>query len=172
LTSFPDILLEHLKRYPLMEVQDLYKLTYQAALGCEHAVVDLEQAHGWLQAELTGLPVGPDEPLIDFISPDGCIARIHLRPFMVYGGDMLQLSRVFLQSAGQYHGTVKLLQKYYQAAIDLSREDRLPFRSHELLGFLSEMEGEGFPAVHHSTTFEGAYKPAYRVIIAQLYPFI
>ena len=34
------LLRNHFNRYPLMQVQDVYKLLHQAAMGSEHAVVD------------------------------------------------------------------------------------------------------------------------------------
>ena len=37
------ILAAHVKRYPRLEIQDLYKLVYQGALGSEHAVSDPAQ---------------------------------------------------------------------------------------------------------------------------------
>jgi hypothetical protein len=46
------ILQDHITRYPRMQIQDLYKLLHQAALGSEHAVLDPESAWLWLAREL------------------------------------------------------------------------------------------------------------------------
>ena len=37
---YKQILAAHVKRYPRLEIQDLYKLVYQGAMGSEHAVSD------------------------------------------------------------------------------------------------------------------------------------
>jgi hypothetical protein len=79
------ILRSHFSRYPLMQVQDLYKLLHQAALGSEHAVRNPETARNWLTRELAEMGDGPPEPLFDPISPGGEIARVHLRPFVAGG---------------------------------------------------------------------------------------
>ena len=74
------ILQDHLARYPKMQARDVYKLLHQAAMGSEHAVTDIASARAWLERELAEIGPGPAEPLVDPISPDGQIARIHLRP--------------------------------------------------------------------------------------------
>jgi len=43
---FQQILTDHLARYPLMRVEDIYKLVHQASLGSEHAVSDVARANG------------------------------------------------------------------------------------------------------------------------------
>jgi hypothetical protein len=40
----------------------------------------------------------------------------------------------------------------------------LPFEPSQMRTFLEKMGRDGFPAVHHSTRYEEAYHPAYRVI--------
>ena len=79
--SFWSLLLGQARRYPLMEVDDLYKLLHQAALGSEHAVADQDSVQKALDAEFASLGPGGDEPLIEPISPDGQIARVHLRTY-------------------------------------------------------------------------------------------
>lgn len=49
--NFQPIALEHCSRYPGLQVEDLYKLVHQAALGSEHAVKDIEVARQWLMRE-------------------------------------------------------------------------------------------------------------------------
>jgi len=38
--SIIPILLNHLKRYPLMAIEDIYKLCHQAAMGPEHLIMN------------------------------------------------------------------------------------------------------------------------------------
>jgi hypothetical protein len=52
-TQLPAVLRAHLARYPELEVQDLYKLLYQAARGSEHAAPDPEAVRLHLTGELS-----------------------------------------------------------------------------------------------------------------------
>jgi len=75
-----DIVLSHLSRYPLAQLEDLYKLYYQASLVSEYALKDVETAREWLNEELDQLGLNQNEPLLETISPDDRIGRVHLPP--------------------------------------------------------------------------------------------
>jgi len=167
LHTFSDIILAHLKRYPLMEVQDLYKLVYQAALGAEHAAMTQDAVHNYLMQELSGLVEGPTEPPVDPISPDGRILRVHLRPLIQSGNDPLKLSRAIWESAQAYHGTAAVLTQYWQAARQLAQVGDIPISPAELDRYFSDRQGTDFPPVHHSAGYRKAYRPAYRIILKE-----
>ena len=116
LSSFHAILLNHAARDPAWQSRDVYKLAHQAALGSEHAVIDRERARGWLEEELAGLSglehIPTDEPLIDPISVDGSIARVHLRPLVRLGLPAEPLLDAFLRTAEEYRGTFGTLEEY------------------------------------------------------------
>jgi len=73
--DFADILLDHQQRYPLWEIQDIYKLIHQWAFGSEHAVSDPDLARKRLEFEVHHMGPAPDEPLLD---RDGW-GQFHLR---------------------------------------------------------------------------------------------
>lgn len=55
---------KHLTRYPLLQIQNLYKLLHQAALGSEHALTDRLPVERWLRRELAEMGEGiPDDSL-------------------------------------------------------------------------------------------------------------
>jgi hypothetical protein len=159
------VLIDHLRRYPQLAVQDLYKLIFQASMAAEHAVSDVSAARDSLAQELKTLVGGLDEPLIDPISPDGRIVRIHLRPYLLSQGDPSALVLAFVRTAQQYHGSVAMLQRYWCEAEDLAAMGLLPFPTDKLRRVFTSMQTKGFPAVHHSADYREAYQPAYRVII-------
>ena len=64
------ILAGHARRYPRWTEEDLYKLVHQAALGSEHAVQDEALARERLAREIAVLGPGPEEPLLDPLSPE------------------------------------------------------------------------------------------------------
>lgn len=160
-----NILRDHLSRYPALEIWDLYKLLHQAALGSEHAVPDPASAERWLVRELAEMGQGVAEPLIDPISHDGEIVRIHLRPYVAAGYDPQELLYAFICTANGHRGNAHLLEQYWEEAIALAI-----FPTPQMNQFLHELRAKGFPAVHHSTAYEHFYRPAYRVISVVICP--
>jgi hypothetical protein len=152
-------------RYPAMQIQDVYKLIHQAALGSEHAVANLDSARNWLLREMAEMGEGPPEPLIEPISPGGKIVRVHLRPFVAAGHDSDVLLDVFIRTANEYHGDVHMLEGFWQAAITLSK-----FPLEEMEDFFRSIKDQNFPAVHHSPKYEKLYRPAYRVVSGTFCP--
>ena len=122
----------HFYRYPLMQVQDLYKLLHQAALGSEHAVLDETGAQKWLESELATMGDGPDEPLLDPISPDGSIARLHLRPCLVAGVDPQAILAAFLGTARAWHGSLETLRDYGRLAVLFAEQETCPITGREI----------------------------------------
>ncbi len=159
------ILHSHLSRYPAMQIQDLYKLLHQAAMGSEHAVSDPESARNWLRREIAEMGEGPPEPLVDPISPGGSIVRIHLRPFVDAGHAPDSLLDAFIRTANEYRGDFRVLEEYWRAAISTSR-----FPAGEMDEFFRFKEAQNFPAVHHSPEYQNLYRPAYRVVALSLCP--
>lgn len=159
------ILRSHFSRYPAMQIQDLYKLLHQAAMGSEHAVSDPETARNWLTRELAEMGAGPHEVLLDPISPGGEIVRVHLRPFVAAGHEPDELLEAFIRTANEYQGDVHVLEGFWRAAAGLAR-----FSAAEMADFFSSMKESKYPAVHHSPTYELSYCPAYRVVARVVCP--
>jgi hypothetical protein len=160
---FAYILRAHQKRYPEMEIQDLYKLAYQAALGPEHAAGDPTGARDYLQRELENLGEGPDEPLLDPISSDGDLVRVHLRPYLESGGDPDALLDAFVRTANEFHGSVRVLETYWDDARQTGLWPLPPMNE-----FFTKLKMGGYSPVRHSEKFRRLYRPAYRVILRKL----
>jgi hypothetical protein len=158
------ILANHLARTPQMQVQDLYKLLHQAALGSGHAVKDIESARGWLERELAEMGAGPDDPLFDPISPDRSILRVHLRPYFAAGKDPELLLQAFVRTANKWQGSTEKLKEYAAAAARLANKGQWEIRPEAIEAFFATMEAQAYPAVHHSETYARLYRPAYRVV--------
>jgi len=160
---FSQILQSHLQRYPGIQIQDIYKLIHQAALGNAHAVPDPQAAWRHLQQEISELRDGPPEPLRDPISPDGRIVRIHLRPYLADGGDPDALCAAFLASAQQIQGDTTRLEEFWRSAMMIAPHFRDPMGS-----YIASLRAKNYPPVHHSSKFRLLYQPAYRVILGNL----
>ena len=155
--TFKEILQEHLVRYPAMQIQDVYKLIHQAAMGSEHAISSADGARQWMERELLEMGAGPDEPVVDPISVDGQIVRVHLRPYIVQGGDTEALLNAFNRTANEFRGDLQILEGYWKSAVDMQH-----FLLEEMKRFIETMQTQKYPAVHHSPEFEDLYRPAYR----------
>ena len=165
-----DILMDHARRYPLWELDDVYKLVHQGALGSEHAVSDEVRARAWLVCELAELGPGPDEPLVDPISPNGAIVRVHLRPYVRLGLDPERLLQAFLQTAREFRGSPEEIERQFVEVVHLVREARLAFQERDIFDFLSRTARTGFAAVPHSAAYAAEYRPAYRVVARDALP--
>ncbi|MGW8226313.1 MAG: hypothetical protein ACWGOY_11295 [Anaerolineales bacterium] len=164
LPDFKPIVLDHFSRYPELQIEDLYKLTHQAALGSEHAVNDIESARQWLFRELNQLPAVSPEPLLDYITPDHSIARIHLLPYIAAGGEPENLLQAFVRTANEFQGSFDVLKQYWTSIEALAQGGELPFPPKHLRKMIHQMEASGFPAIHHSIKYVEAYHPGYRVV--------
>jgi len=168
--DFKPVIKAHLARYPAMELQDCYKLLYQACLGSEHAVGDTAAATRWLDQELASLGDGPVEPAIDPLTPDGRIVRVHLRPFVQQHGDKARLAQAFVETGQTFRGSRETLAAAWEQVVQLAAARELPFTAAAARTYGKEMAAAGNPAVHHSEKFTRLYHPAYRVIAREYLP--
>lgn len=158
------ILLGHAQRYPLMQLEDLYKLIHQASFGSEHAIQNPDSAFQRLRDEWVCMGEGPPEPLCEEISPDGLILRVHLRPYAASGGDLETLFSAFLQTATGSRSRPQDMLSYAECAIALAEQGELLWRAEDIRRFIARRREEGWPVVHHSEAYRKTYRPAYRVI--------
>jgi hypothetical protein len=147
-----------------MQTDDVYKLIHQACLGSHHLVSNVAGADAWLTRELANLTEGPVEPMVDPISPDGRIVRVHLRPFVAHGGDPDHLLEALVRTANEFEGSIDQIRILWRSAEEMTKDGHLPFLEASLVEFGERMEGLKHPAVHHSEAYRAAYHPAYRVI--------
>jgi hypothetical protein len=164
------ILAQHARRYENWGVADLYKLIHQASHGSEHALGDETQVRHRLERELAQLGPGKDEPLIDPISPDGRIVRIHLRPFARRHLNEEALLKAFILTGSEFHPSADRLIEYAAVAGQLAQEGVLSFSEEEISRYIDDLRTSGFPAVHHSWRYTQDYQPAYRVVAWEFLP--
>jgi hypothetical protein len=162
------LLAQHRQRYPRLALADIYKLLHQAALGPGHAVKNPAAARAALVSEAADLGEGPADPLIDPISPDGRLARIHLRAYVGARRDLDRLADAFLQTAAGYAGSSDKLAKFCACLGDLADAGGIAFSRTEVAAYFEPIIAQGCPVVHHSDAYRVAYRPAYRVVDIQL----
>ena len=160
-----EIVSRHLERYPLMLPRDVYKLIYQATMGPAHAVDSIRKAGERLRTELELPDHGPDEPLIDPISPSGELARVHLRSWKRAGLPPDPLLTAFAGTPDRFTGSRETLESLCDSL--LSGSERLGGDPCELLELVRKT---GYPALHHSQRYRESYSPSYRVVLVALLP--
>lgn len=159
----------HSARYPGLGLEDIYKLLHQAALGPAHAVEALA-ARGRLAQEAGELGAGPDEPLVDPISPDGRLARVHLRPYLAQGRDLNTLADAFAETARTWTPSIDKLAKFCGCLGDLADAGGIACARTDVVAYMNARAAEGWPAVRHSAAYRAAWRPAYRVVDVALLP--
>lgn len=155
---------QHIARYPNLELIDLYKLLHQSALGASHASASddiLEREFNLEWDNLTGVHI---EPAIDPISPDGKIARIHLRSYLSQDYSKDDLLMAFIRTANAQNGSQEKLKKFCNCLRDLSKAKQLPFNPEDTEAFLNDVENKDYPTLRHSNIFKKEYEPSYRIV--------
>lgn len=164
------LLQRQLALYPKMEIQDCYKLLFQACLGSEHAVGDAAGATRWMEREWASLGEGPAEPPIDPISPDGKLVRVNLRPLKERKGDAAALVQAFVATANGFRGSRETLAAAWAQLVTLAESGAIPFSAADVRAFGEKQAAAGYPAVHHSARYNALYRPAYRVVAREFLP--
>jgi hypothetical protein len=131
-------------------------------------LVSLVVTRAFLEREVNELADGPEEPIDDIISADGQIARINLRPYLASNASLENLFEAFVHTANEFEGSTIKLKRYRSYAERLTDESSFAFSPSAIQALFDQLEGHGFPAVHHSASYTSAYQPAYRVILHEL----
>lgn len=159
----------HLVRYPLLGAADIYKLLHQGTFGPGHAVTSLDAAREGLFSELVGLEPDDSDETEEPIDPGGVLVRVSLRPLVGNRQAAEALAAAFVESAVAVRpDPVALAERLAQAVARLKLS--LPGLAAELEELVVGAKAQGYPAFHHSRLYRLNYRPAYRVVLAQLRP--
>ena len=153
-------ILNHFKRYPKMQLQDLFKFLHQSSFGCEHFVSSQERALEYLKKEALGVRKN-SKVKIDKL--DGDFSRLPLG-YLTRGLSVETLAKLFFLSAQEQVDGQEKLQEKLNVALQLIKEKALPFDESEFLQAKERWKQFNFSAVHHSHEFRKLYTPSYRVV--------
>jgi hypothetical protein len=167
--KFKEILTWQLQNYPRMEVDDIFKIVYQAAMGNKHMLHNPTGAYQYLQEEWSRVLASSDERLWEELPPEGTWVRVNLRPYKAKGWAMDSLYDVMLRSAQEGSENLTQLKEYYEDMIILQKRGMLPHSQEMLMRYIAIMQEKDYPPAHHSQRYTEAYKPAYRVVLFRLF---
>ena len=153
-----------------LQVQDVYKLLYQANFGIEHMLSNRAAVLTFLQDELAPLDtLDINEPLLERISSTDEIVRVNLRPFKALNLDPSVLVELMIQSAEVTRPDTLMFYQQWSNFSGLVRYGLLDFPA-DILGEFDQRIAEGkFDPVRHSEEYETLNKPAYRVVRRDLF---
>ena len=159
------ILITHAKRYPLMQPCDAVKLIYQNEFGGGHLIRDEQACLNYLRREYADLEKDPTAPLYEDIGNG--IVRVNLAA--VKPEDLEQLGRAFIDSAAKHNGTMDSFLNKLEVLRKLANEGVFNFDTNALSVYLSEYNAAGYPVVSHSPDYRAFYKPAYRIMLFEVF---
>ena len=175
-SQLESLILSHCRARPLMQLQDVYKLLYQAHMGIGHLVSGEDSALASLEGEVAGIKADQDatadaeaEPLWENISPKDAVGRVNLRPFERLGLNRRMLAQGLHTFSQRPPGNLDHLARDWGAVGDLVKRGSIPFRLEDYEEFTSRIVQQEYPAMHHSRAYREAYKPAYRILSTELF---
>lgn len=163
-----DCLLRHFRKYPRLQIRDIFKYIYQSSKGCEHMVSSPDFLTEYIRREYDG-PSAAGSELTEAL--DGAYSRVHLS-YLNEGLDAETLGKLFFLSAKKEENGQENIEQKLDVARELVRHGELPFDIDEFDRAAEEWRSAGYPAVRHSEGFRENYKPSYRVISNRFVPFL
>ena len=156
--------LAEVRNYPNLEIQDLYKLAYQAAMGNRHVLSDTAAARTYLTEEFSSLEPSSKEPLLEYLVSDSSVVRVNLRAWKAQHLNPEKLFQAMITTASLVPPSVRLLHRYRDDIAMLARKGKIPFKKPDIDKYFRDMERQHFPPVHHSDIYTKTFHPSYRII--------
>jgi hypothetical protein len=159
------LLEQHLTWYPLMQVEDIYKLIYQGAMGSGHSITSSQEFIHQLNTEYASLQPAPDERPLETVRPDHTLLRLNLRPYKANHLDTKHLIPLLIETSRQFTASAAELVQDWNTFIHYCEQNKgFPFKVQYIRQFTHWLEKEDYPAIHHSPVYRHNYQPSYRLI--------
>lgn len=163
-----NLLIEHFRRYPNAQIEDIFKYLHQSTFGSEHLVTSLAECVKYITCEYQSNL----ERTQDLVEPlDGNFSRVHLG-YIAKGLSPNTLGKLFFESAKSEVGEVYILETKLQVVRELIEQKALPFSLAQFDDALASWKETGYGSLHHSEIFRDSYKPSYRVILNEFVSFL
>ena len=144
-----------------MQPSDIAKMCYQAALGAEHLLLDVERARAYFNMEFDSVEPREGE-IFECLSDNVC--RIDLGVWKNSGLTREYLFNMFVASTSISHDGREKLVEYMESVENCLDELNLSFSLDDWKSFFDKYREMGMPAIHHSQTYRDAEKPNYRIV--------
>ena len=145
---------EHLKKYPLMQIEDKIKLLMQGTLGPAHLINDKEQVKKRIYQEYEQIKdLEYDYDLVEHISDK--FVRVYLKPYYEMFNTFDNLIEVFFKSCDNVSDLY-----YLEKDLLKLRETETNENKHAIDNYFYS----GDILISHSQTYKDNYHPHYLVI--------
>jgi hypothetical protein len=152
-----------ISQYPEATLQDIYKSFYQERFGPGHMIPNVENARNYLMSEMeqaaenTGAYFEPT-------GSEGKYVRIYLNAVSDGKIGAEQLLDAFVESANNVEPRADKWADQWANIVKVIEEKQLPVKMNDELKQLLKECSEQDEAVHHSETYNQAYRPHYRIV--------
>jgi len=162
-----DILLEHYRRYPRMDIRDMVKLIYQSEFAGGHLIENEEDSLRRLkeeieQADKSGHSASENTALYENIGSGLC--RLNLHRLRGTGISVRTVNRFFVNTANSVSGSIARFEDKLRVLRQCCEDRELPYPVDELDKFINEYRKSGYPAIGHSDDYRTVYSPSYRIV--------
>lgn len=145
-----------------MEPCDAVKLIFQNEFGGEHLIYEPNATLAWLRAERASTPFDPAIPPIEDIG-NGMV-RVALAAMEFSEAALRVLNRDFFHSTQAHMGRRKTFLSKLDTLRALTEQGVFSFTPQQLEEYLEGYVKSGCCPLSHSPAYQGAYRPAYRVV--------
>lgn len=164
---------EQVARYPKSTLQDIYKNFYQDKFGAEHAAPSRENAQNYLDYELQTMT---ETDTIEFVEEIGWRRNFVRVPLALIKSGKLSsdtLLNAFLESA-KVDFSKNIAEEWLQEwamilKIIAQKNIKIDNFAADKAHIDSLLQQNPTIALHHSQTFNSAYKPHYRIVKKEIF---
>lgn len=157
------ILIDHARRYPLMEPTDAVKLLYQNEFGGGHLIRDVGSCLAYLRREYESIAQEKNGQFTEEIGNG--LVRVYLSTLDAQCLTPEQLGDAFIRSAALHNGSLDSFLSKLELLRQLTRDGYFSFAADELDAYLARYKQAEYPMVSHSNVYRAAYSPAYRIVL-------
>ena len=166
MSELTKILKTHAEKYPLMRPADAVKLIYQGEFGGGHLIRNACASLERIESEYEHTAHDSSSALFEDIGFG--MVRLNFAALDIGALPLDELNRIFVLSSEMKHGSMELFLAKLDELCGSFGEIGFGFGKDELEGYIRDYKAAGCPVVSHSAEYRQAYKPAYRVILAEL----
>lgn len=157
-------ILQHLQKYPEMELSDVIKIVYQSEFGGGHMIKDPGTSLERLVKECQEQDADPSEAYpVCWEEIGSHMGRLFLRGIEHH----LKLDTVnsfFVNTARKVTSSVPAFEEKLKELRRMCDDGVIPFDATLLDEWIEKYREKGYPPFRHSETFRKRYHPSYRVV--------
>ncbi|NPV14370.1 hypothetical protein HPY86_05510 [candidate division WOR-3 bacterium] len=159
-----DILNWHIRHYPLLQAEDIYKLIFQGVFGPSHLLNDQQKERENLNREVALASTFKIRVESEPVDPDGLLIRVNLASLAGSAAKTEQLFQALIETARTFKPRPEILPSRIDTALKWCL-CTLPREAPRLNLIAAKPQHPP----QHSATYLQNYRPAYRVVLSRLW---